>query len=82
MSALFTKENMARLSRDERAELMFLQMSQSGTSYGGGGYLPDDCSDCGACGTAILGTGWCTACFERFDQLRAKALAEKEQADG
>ena len=77
MAKLFTKENMARLTRFERGEMMRLQMSQSGGSYGAGGYLPDDCSECGSCGEPILGTGWCGRCFERFDELSQKALKEQ-----
>ena len=77
MSRLFTKENMARLTRFERGEMMRLQMSHSGEAYGGGGYLPEDCSECGACGEPILGTGWCERCFDRFDELSRKAVEVK-----
>lgn len=77
MTHLFTKENMQRLTPDERRELMYLQMSHSGTAYGGyDGRLPDDCSECGACGTPILGTGWCHPCYERWEKLRSKALGK------
>lgn len=76
MARPFTKENFQRLTGFERAELMYLQMSQGSTAYGGGGYLPDDCSECGACGEPILGTGWCDRCDERYEELVAKALKE------
>ena len=74
---LFTKENIARLTPPERTEWMRLQMSPGGTSYGGGGYLPDDCSECSACGEPMLGTGWCRSCFERWHSLSEKALGGK-----
>ena len=76
MTRLFTKENMARLAIDERGELMMLQMSSSGGAYSAGGHLPDDCSECGACGEPMLGTGWCDRCFDRFDYLVEKASVE------
>lgn len=55
MARLFTKENMARLTRNERGELMRLQMSPSGGGHSS--YLPDDCGECGACGDTCLGSG-------------------------
>jgi hypothetical protein len=68
-----TKQQWARLTKDERGELMRLQMSKHSTGYGGGGYLPDDCSECGACGEPILGLGWCSRCYNRFAALTQKA---------
>ena len=74
---LFTKESLARLTPAERGDLMRLQMSES---YGSrSNYLPEDCSQCGACGEPTLGSGWCRECYARFEGLRAKALAEKEE---
>ncbi len=32
------------------------------SGYGGGGYLPDDCSGCHYCGEAMLGRGACAHC--------------------
>ena len=46
--------NWANLTKEERAEYMRLQMSPSGNFYGGGGYLPDDCSECGKKGVYPL----------------------------
>ena len=63
------------LTKWERGELMMLQTSHSSSSYGGGGYLPDDCSECGSCGQPILGTGWCSACYARYEELMRKAKA-------
>ena len=64
------KEFWANLSPDERSEFMYIQTSPSGTSYGG--YLPDDCSECGVCGDAILGHGWCDYHYNRWDALYKK----------
>jgi hypothetical protein len=80
MARLFTKENFARLTQFERGQLMWLQMSPQSTSYSGGGYLPDDCSECGACGEAILGTGWCDGCFKLWDYLEAKASGKPRRS--
>jgi len=68
--------NWANLTKEERAEYMRLQMSHSGNSYGGGGYLPDDCSDCGSCGEPMLGTGRCPSCSSRYRTLREKLEAK------
>ena len=59
------------LTKEERAEYMILQMSPQG-SYDRSGYLPDDCGECGACGTPILGCGWCSSCTQRFNALDSK----------
>lgn len=62
-----------RLTADERRELMALQMAPSGGSMGGGGYLPEDCSECRACGQPMLGyPGMCSACYRRWDALVTK----------
>ena len=66
------KQFWANLTRDERSELMMLQTSPSSTGYGGGGYLPDDCSECGVCGDAIFGSGWCDFHYKRFSELMKK----------
>jgi len=64
------------LTKEERAEYMRLQMSPPG-GYDRSGYLPDDCGECGACGTPILGVGWCPACRRRFEELEAKLRGSK-----
>ena len=68
------------LTKWERSELMALQTSRHTSGYGGGGYLPDDCSECGACGQPILGSGWCSACYKRYDALVTKARGETVNA--
>ena len=75
MTNLFTRENMGRLTIDERQELMYLQMSPQGNRSP---YLPDDCGECGACGDACLGAGWCHHCHERFEYLADKASGENQ----
>lgn len=71
MSRIFTKENMKRLTSDERRELMYLQMSPQGNRSA---YLPDDCGECGACGDTMFGSSWCPRCFERYDYLMDKMM--------
>ena len=81
MAKPFTKECFAHLTPDERSHLMYLQMHQGGGPYSGpGGYLPEDCSECGACGEPILSTGWCKYCHEEYEYLEAKALGEVSHA--
>jgi len=64
------KLNWNNLTKKEYAEYMRLQMSHP--SYGRSGYLPDDCVECGACGEAILGTGLCPSCYQKFKALDSK----------
>jgi len=60
------------LTKEERTEYMQLQMSPSHGSSGGG-YLPDDCSECGACGQPCLrDVGWCSHCLDRKIYLDKK----------
>ena len=67
--------NWDNLTKDERAEYMMLQMSPH---YGGrSNYLPDDCSECGACGYPVLGAGWCKNCRDRHKFLQNKLLYGK-----
>ncbi len=67
--------NWNNLNKEERSIYMRIQMSH-GTGYGGGGYLPDDCSDCGACGEPMLGRGICPTCFEQWKELDNKLRKE------
>ena len=67
-----TREWWARLTKEERSELVWLERA-TGNCYGGGGYLPDDCSECGACGSPMLGSGLCPHCGNRLDALLKKA---------
>ena len=71
-----SKINWNNLNASERRVYMQIQMSH-GTSYGGGGYLPDDCSDCGACGLPMLGTGICHNCYTTWKSLDNKLRGVK-----
>ncbi len=67
--------NWNNLTKEERSTYMRLQMSPQG-GYDRTGYLPEDCGECGACGTPTLGAGWCQNCRNKFrnldDKLRGK----------
>lgn len=68
-----TKEWWGRLTKGERIRLVYLERSenQSG-SYGGGGYLPDDCCECGSCSTPHLGMGLCQSCRNEMMKIITK----------
>ena len=67
-----TKEWWHRLTKDERRRLFELEHPY-GSQYGVGGYLPDDCSECGRCGNPMLGCGLCRTCLTELDRLITKA---------
>ena len=69
------KLNWENLTPIEKRRYMQLQMSPQG-GYDHSGYLPDDCGECGACGTPTLGGGWCPDCTKEYDALRAKLEAQ------
>ena len=62
--------NWDNLTKDERLRYMQLQMSPQGG--GRSAYLPDDCSECGACGQPTLGYGWCLSCLNEWQGLHDK----------
>lgn len=71
-----TKEWWARLDEYERSTLVYLERAQY-RYYGGGGYLPDDCSECSGCSEPMMGSGGlCTHCSGRLEQLIAKGNGE------
>jgi len=64
--------NWNSLTQEEKREYMQLQMSPS-RGYSGGGYLPDDCGECGACGQpCLIDVGWCKDCLCRKIELDEK----------
>jgi hypothetical protein len=74
MARLFTKENFARLEPWERGRVMELQTARG---YSGrSAFLPDDCSECGACGEPTLGSGWCDGCYAEWERLSSKMRGE------
>lgn len=62
----------AMLTKHERRRLVELEHSSSGP-YGGGGYLPDDCTECQGCGQPQLGSGLCRYCLVEIEALICKA---------
>ena len=42
------------------------------SSYGGGGCLPDDCSECDFCGQPMLGSGACSFCHKEVKRIYPK----------
>lgn len=66
-----TKAWWARLTHDERVELVYLERNDRSCRSS---YLPDDCSECQACGQPQLGGGgMCTSCHNRKLELIRKA---------
>jgi len=66
-----TKEWWARLTKEERSELWWLEYGDRHS--GRSAYYPDDCGECGSCGAPSLGYGLCNFCFDRLDKLLNKA---------
>lgn len=62
----------ARLEEHERAYIVYFERNQ-GKGSGYGGYLPDDCSECSICGGAMLGSGECMPCVDRYLEAIKKA---------
>ena len=62
-----------RLTKAERRELVAIQTAPRSGNMGGGGYLPDDCSECTYCGEPKMGyPGLCTHCYGRWEALMTK----------
>lgn len=68
-----TKAWWAALDECERVVLVSMERGNSGSGYGAGGYLPDDCSECKACGQPMLGCGWCQSCCNEHTRICEKA---------
>ena len=72
----------SRLTAMERSELVRLEKANNkSTGYGGGGYLPEDCSECPACEQPHLGSGLCLPCLSRLILLADKT-DEKKRHEG
>ena len=72
-----TKEWWHRLSKPERAQLVYLEGSSSWSYCTGGGSQPDDCPECDGCGQPQLGSGLCSNCSKELQNLIDKADGKK-----
>ena len=80
-----TKQWWAALTKKERAELHWLERCNSEWAIrGGGGNLPDDCSECPRCSAPHIGIGLCPTCSLQLDSLIYKAdkAVRHEKAEG
>ena len=68
-----TKRWWSALTVAERSRLVWLERSQH--SGGRTAHYPDDCSECGSCGSPALGIGLCNVCFSDMGMLLDKADA-------
>ena len=66
----------ARLTKDERASLVYLEYSNAHCYGGHSAYLPDDCYECPGCGQAGVGSGFCNQCDDELLRLIAKGNGE------
>jgi len=66
----------ARLTKEERAELVYLERCYTEGGSGGSAYLPEGYSDCCVCSTPTEFGGYCKACYERWKALVAKGNGE------
>jgi hypothetical protein len=41
--------------------------------YGGGGYLPDDTTECGVCGSPCLSSP-CSYCYDQYNRILLKTV--------
>ena len=65
-----TREWWARLTKEERSELVYLEGSDRYSHRSA--YIPDDCYECGSCSTPSLGS-LCPMCLNRLIFLIDKA---------
>jgi len=69
-----TKAWWAKLDRWERSDLVGMERADS-SGYGAGGWIPDDCCECGWCSTPHLGSGLCSLCLNELMRIIQKANA-------
>ena len=65
-----TKIWWSALDSQERSELWWLERCDKGYKSS---YIPDDCVECGFCGTPHMGSGLCPSCNRRLTSLIDKA---------
>ena len=68
-----TKKWWKKLNKQERSYIVFFDKSNKSCGNYGGGYLPDDCSECNVCGRPILGSGTCQFCYKEYEKIIEKA---------
>ena len=65
----------ARLKPHERSCVVYYERhAHDYYGYGGGGYLPDDCTECSICGTPCRWSP-CEGCDAEYDHIIRKAEA-------
>lgn len=69
-----TKEWWARLTKQERSALWWLEHDEKYSGHSA--MIPDDCTECGSCGTPSVGSGLCPSCNNRLIELLNKADGE------
>ena len=72
-----TKEWWARLTKEERGHLVFIEKHHNESAMGSP-YLPDDVGECPACGQ-LSHYGLCAYCEESRDKYICKANGESEE---
>lgn len=71
-----TKEFWARLTPEERSRLVFYERNQN-RHYGYGGYLPDDCTECGVCDAPCMSSP-CGGCLNDVIAIVDKGEGKKQ----
>ena len=70
----------AGLTKSERSRLVHIERGEKlSSTYGAGGYIPDDCCECWSCGAIHLGSGVCPQC--RKDRYSIISKADKAEAE-
>lgn len=65
--------NWNKLNKEERSRLVYLERSDKKSSgFSSNGMIPDDCCECGACGSPHLGSGLCDYCLDELIKLQDK----------
>jgi len=73
-----TKEWWSNLTKEERTWLVYAERNDTSCRSA---YLPDDCSECGACGQPSLGFGgMCKYCLNEHQRIVNKADALLREA--
>jgi len=69
-----TKKWWKQFNKAQRAYIVYFEKAgKESSDYGGGGYLPDDCSECAVCSQPMLGSGTCQSCYGTYNAIINKA---------